>query len=106
SKFYISLGDPQFRVASVLTLGMASIAILGYSMTVARDREKGVFQRPRVPPAPTWTIMTSRLLVQVAAIVAMAVVVLVAADLFKGVSLTAEAYLLTLICVIFSSALF
>jgi ABC-2 type transport system permease protein len=106
SKFYIALGDPQFRVASVLTLGMASIAILGYAMTVARDREKGVFQRLRVTPAPTWTIMTSRLLVQVAAILAMALVVLVAADLFKGVALTAEAYVLTFICVIFSSALF
>src|SRR5256712_8530448 len=106
SKFYIARGDPQFRVASVLTLGMASIAILGYAMTVARDREKGVFQRLRVTPAPTWTIMTSRLLVQVAAIMAMAVLVLVAADLFEGVSLIAEAYLLTFICVIFSSALF
>jgi len=106
SKFYVKLGDPQFRVASAMTLGMASIAILGYSMTVARDREKGVFQRLRVTPAPTWTIMTSRLLVQVAAIMAMAVLVLVAADLFEGVSLSAEAYLLTFICVIFSSALF
>ena len=102
----LALGDPQFRVASALTLGMASIAILGYSMTVARDREKGVFQRLRVTPAPTWTIMTSRLLVQVAAILAMALVLLVAADLFEGVSLTAEAYLLTFIGVIFSSALF
>jgi ABC-2 type transport system permease protein len=85
---------------------MASIAILGYSMTVARDREKGVFQRLRVTPAPTWTIMASRLLVQVAAILAMALVLLVAADLVEGVSLTAEGYLLTFICVIFSSALF
>jgi ABC-2 type transport system permease protein len=102
----LALGDPQFRVAAALTLGMASIAILGYSMTVARDREKGVFQRLRVTPAPTWTIMTSRLLVQVAAILAMAVVLLVAADLFVGISLTAEAYLLTFISVIFSSALF
>jgi len=102
----IALGDPHYRVASALTLGMASIAILGYSMTVARDREKGVFQRLRVTPAPTWTIMTSRLLVQVAAILAMALVLLVAADLFEHVSLTAGAYLLTFICVIFSSALF
>jgi ABC-2 type transport system permease protein len=106
SKFYSALGDRQFRVAAALTLGMASIAILGYSMTVARDREKGVFQRLRVTPAPTWTIMTSRLLVQVAAIVAMALVVLVAAGIFEHVSLTAEAYVLTVICVIFSSALF
>ncbi len=106
SKFYSALGDRQFKVAAALTLGMASIAILGYSMTVARDREKGVFQRLRVTPAPTWAIMTSRLLVQVAAILAMALVVLVAANLFERVSLTAEAYVLTFICVIFSSALF
>src|SRR5260370_35105534 len=85
---------------------MASIAILGYSMTVARDREKGVFQRLRVTPAPTWTIMTSRLLVQVAAIVAMALVVLVAAGIFEGVSLSAAGCLLTFMSVIFSSALF
>jgi ABC-2 type transport system permease protein len=102
----LALGDPQFRIAAALTLGMASIAILGYSMTVARDREKGVFQRLRVTPAPTWTIMASRLLVQVVAILAMAVVLLVAANLVVGVSLTAEAYLLTFISVIFSSALF
>jgi ABC-2 type transport system permease protein len=106
SKFYSALGDREFKVAAALTLGMASIAILGYSMTVARDREKGVFQRLRVTPAPTWTIMTSRLLVQVAVILAMALVVLVAAGIFEHVSLTAEAYVLTLICVIFSSALF
>src|SRR5438132_8330298 len=97
SKFYAALGDPLFRVAAALTLGIASIAILGYSMTVARDREKGVFQRLRVTPAPTWSIMTSRLVVQVAAILAMALVVLCAADLFKGIALTAEAYLLTFI---------
>jgi len=102
----IVLGDPQLRVAAALTLGMAAIAILGYSMTVARDREKGVFQRLRVTPAPTWTIMASRLLVQVAVNLAMALVLLAAAKLFVGVSLTAGAYLLTFICVIFSSALF
>jgi len=106
SKFYVALGDKPFRLAAVLTLGMASIAILGYSMTVARDREKGVFQRLRVTPAPTWTIMTSRLLVQVVAILAMALLVLLAAGLFEGASLTAGAFVLTLICVIFSSALF
>src|SRR6266498_981401 len=99
-------GDPRLRVALCITLGIITLGVLGYSMAVARDREKGVFQRLRVTPAPTWTIMTSRLLVQVAAMLAMALVVLVAADLFKGVSLTAAGYLLTFICVIFSSALF
>lgn len=105
-KRVIGLGDPQFKVAVALTLGMASIAILGYSMTVARDREKGIFQRLRVTPAPTWVIMASRLLVQLAANLATAIVVLVAANFYAHVSLTAEAYLLTLICVVFSSAVF
>src|SRR5207245_9016109 len=89
-----------------VTCVSGSSVVLGDAMTVARDREQGVFHRLRVTPAPTWTIMTSRLLVQVAAILAMALVVLVAADLFKGIALTAEAYLLTFVCVIFSSALF
>ena len=114
----IILGDPEFKIAAALTLGMASIAILGYSMTVARDREKGVFQRLRVTPAPTWAIMTSRLLVQVAANLAMALVVLVAANLFgwRIFSIADSnspdpadsfvAYVLTFICLIFSSALF
>jgi ABC-2 type transport system permease protein len=115
----VALGDPEFRIASALSLGMASIAILGYSMTVARDREKGVFQRLRVTPAPTWTIMASRLLVQVAAILVMAVVLLVAAKLFVGYTVFQNAdsgspgaedylvaYLLTFVCVIFSSALY
>ena len=106
SKFYSSLGDPRFRVAAALTLGMASIAILGYSMTVARDREKGVFQRLRVTPAPTWAIMSSRLAVQVAVNLAMALTVLVAAGLIEGVALSAEGYVLTIVCVIVTSALF
>src|SRR5258708_32226923 len=41
----LALGDPQFRVAAALTLGMASIAILGYAMTVARERDNAAFQR-------------------------------------------------------------
>ena len=50
--------------------------------------------------------MTSRLLVQVAAILAMALVVLVAAGIFERVSMSAGAYLLTFTAVIVSSALF
>ena len=100
------LGDPIFRVAAALTLGIASIAILGYSATVARDREQGVFQRLRVTPAPTWTIMVSRLTVQVIAMLVMAVVVLLAAAIVEKVSVVPPAYALTLLVVIFSSAVF
>src|SRR5207253_1228877 len=100
------LGGPIVDVALALTLGIASIAILGYTATVARDRELGVFQRLRVTPAPTWTIMLSRLAVQIVSMLAMTVVVLVVAAIVEKVSLDPAAYLLTLLAVIFSSAVF
>src|SRR5438128_1599820 len=100
------LGGPIVDVALALTLGIASIAILGYTASVARDRELGVFQRLRVTPAPTWTIMVSRLAVQIVSMLAMTVVVLVVAAIVEKVSLDPAAYLLTLLGVIFSSAVF
>jgi ABC-2 type transport system permease protein len=102
----VQLGGPIVNVALALTLGIASIAILGYTASVARDRELGVFQRLRVTPAPTWTIMVSRLAVQIVSMLVMAVVVLVAAAVVEKVSLAPGAYLLTLLAVIFSSAVF
>src|SRR5260370_38729178 len=58
SKFYSPLCDRHFKVEAALPLGMASVAILGYSTTLPRDREKGGCHRLRVTTAPTWTIMT------------------------------------------------
>jgi ABC-2 type transport system permease protein len=100
------LGGPIVDVALALTLGIALIAILGYTASVARDRELGVFQRLRVTPAPTWTIMVSRLAGQIVSMLAMSVVVLVAAAIIVNVSLDPAAYLRTLLAVIFSSAVF
>src|SRR4030088_639071 len=100
------LGGPIVNVALALTLGIALIAILGYTASVARDRELGVFQRLRVTPAPSWTIMVSRLAVQILSMLAMSVVVLVAAPVVQNVRLDPAASLLTLLAVIFSSAVF
>src|SRR5947209_995278 len=100
------LGGPIVKVSLALTLGIALIAILGYTASVARDRELGVFQRLRVTPAPTWTIMLSRLAVQILSMLAMTVVVLVAAAVVENVSLDPAAYLMTLTIVIVSSAVF
>ena len=100
------LGAPIFRVALALTLGIISIAILGYTYSIARDRESGVFQRLRVTPAPPWTIMGSRLTVQVAAVVLMTALTLVGAAIVMNVTLSPGAYLLTILCAVFSSAVF
>src|SRR5438270_9826821 len=102
----VQLGSPIVKVSFALTLGIALIAILGYTASVARDRELGVFQRLRVTPAPTWTIMVSRLAVQIVSMLVMSVVVLVAAAVVENVTLDPVAYLLTLLAVIFSSAVF
>jgi len=101
-----TLADPRFRVSLVLMLGTATIAIFGYALSVARDRDAGVFQRLRVTPAPGWAIMMSRLVAQVAAILLMAIVVLVVARIFQNVILDGLAYGLTLAVVIAGSAVF
>src|SRR2546430_13532899 len=97
------LGGPIVDVALAITLGIASIAILGYTASVARDRELGVFQRLRVTPAPTWTIMLSRLAVQIVSMLVMSVVVLVAAAVVANGSPGPGAQLLGLLAASFSS---
>ena len=100
------LGNPDFRVALVLMVGMLTLAIPIYSITIARDRERGVFQRLRATPAPSWTIMVSRLTVQVVAMLVLAVVVLIAARILENISLSPGAYALTLVVLLLSSATF
>ncbi|HEY1421586.1 MAG TPA: ABC transporter permease [Candidatus Dormibacteraeota bacterium] len=100
------LGTVDFRVAVVLMTGMLTLSILIYSITIARDRERGVFQRLRATPAPSWTIMVSRLAVQQVAILVLAVVVLLAARVLENITLSPEAYALTFVVVLLSSATF
>ena len=101
-----ALADPRVRVSLVMILGMATIAIFGYALNTATDREAGVFQRLRVTPAPTWAILMSRLVVQVAVILLMAIVVLIVARIFQNVTLDALAYGLTLAVAIAGAAVF
>jgi ABC-2 type transport system permease protein len=101
-----ALGGPEFRVSLALTVGLVSIGTVGYSLAIARDRDGGVFQRLRVTPAPTWTIMVSRWIVQLGAVLVMAIVVLVVAALFIGVTLPPQDYLFTVLVALLGSAVF
>src|SRR5213082_1583413 len=89
------LGGTIVNVALALTLGIALIAILGYTASVARYRELGVFQRLRVTPAPTLTTRVSRLAPRTSWKLAMSVVALVAAAVVENVRLHPAAYLMT-----------
>ena len=101
-----ALGGPEFRISLALTVGLVSIGTVGYSLAIARDRDTGVFQRLRVTPAPTWTIMVSRWIVQLGAVLIMAIVVLVVAALFVGVTLPPQDYLFTVLVALLGSAVF
>ena len=78
-----------FVIGLAIAYGLAATSILGYALTVARDREKGVFQRLRVTPAPTWTIMTSRLVMQTLANLIIALVVVIVGIQLHHISLSA-----------------
>jgi ABC-2 type transport system permease protein len=74
------LGGSTIIIGLALTLGLLTTSLFGYTLALAHDREIGVLQRLRVTPAPTWMIMTSRLVVQVATnLVASVIVVIVGA---------------------------
>ncbi len=106
SKGTAHLGGALFVIGLSIAYGLASTSILGYSLSVARDRENGVFQRLRVTPAPTWTIMTSRLATQVVANLVIALIVVIVGAQMHHVPLDASQYALVLAISILGGAVF
>jgi ABC-2 type transport system permease protein len=82
-----------FVIANCITVGLTAIGLMGYSNTLARDRDKGIFQRLRVAPAPKWTIMTSRLTVQLMMILITTLVLFIVGYRFDGIVMTPMGYL-------------
>jgi ABC-2 type transport system permease protein len=105
-KAQYSRGGSIVIMVLAVTLGLLSLAIMGYASSVSRDRERGVFQRLRVTPAPTWTIMVSRLLVQVVVGFVIAIAVLIIGSRMNHVSLNGGEYANTVLVAILESALF
>jgi ABC-2 type transport system permease protein len=100
------LGGADVVVQLALTVGLVSICTIGFSTLVARDRDRGIFQRLRVTPAPAWTIMGSRWIVQVMAVLVMSIVVLIAGAAIVGVGLSAGGYVATVVVALLGSAVF
>lgn len=95
-----------FVLSSCITIGVISIGLMGYSNTIARDRDRGIFQRLRVSPINTWTIMASRLIVQIAMILIMTVLIFVVGSLYDGIILPPLGYLVCLVMTILGGALY
>ena len=106
SKATHNFGGALFVIGLAIAYGLVSASILGYALTMARDRDQGVFQRLRVTPAPTWTIMTSRLAMQSFANLLIALVVVIAGSRLHHISLSAGSYGLVLLVSILGGAVF
>ncbi|MCH3974230.1 ABC transporter permease [Bifidobacterium tibiigranuli] len=99
-------GSPEFAIGLALTVGLMFSALMGYSVAIARDRDMGVFQRLRVTPAPTWAIMASRFVVQLAVGFAMAVIVVVVGGILHSVVYDPVEYLLFALVSVLGGAMF
>lgn len=99
-------GATAFDIGLALTYGLMSSSLIGYSLTIARDREAGVFQRLRVTPAPTWAVMSSRIVVQIVLDLIMTVIVLVVGGIIHHQAFTLVQYLLVLAVSIVGGAMF
>jgi ABC-2 type transport system permease protein len=99
-------GGAVFIIGLAIAYGLAATSIVGYALTVARDREKGVFQRLRVTPAPTWTIMTSRLAMQGVANLILALFVVILGTRIHDISPSIGQYLLVLLVSVLAGAVF
>jgi ABC-2 type transport system permease protein len=106
SKATHSFGGAVFIIGLAITYGLVSTSLIGYALTVARDREKGVFQRLRITPAPTWTIMSSRLAMQSVTNLIIALVVVIVGTRMHNVSPSAGQYALVLLVSLLGGAVF
>jgi ABC-2 type transport system permease protein len=106
NKAITRFGGPTYIFAISITIGIVESSLLGYALTVARDRDGGIFQRLRVTPIPSWAIMVSRLLVQVLVNLMIAIVVLIAGSLIYHVNLSVVGSSLALLMAIVGGAVF
>jgi ABC-2 type transport system permease protein len=95
-----------FALSIALTIGLTSIGIMGYAISISRDRDKGVFQRLRVTPIPTFYIMLSRLVVQLVMIILLTLFVFIIGYNYDGIILSPEGYTITFITAIAGGALY
>ena len=91
---FIEIKGGPFVLSSSITLGLVAIGLMGYSNSIARDRDKGIFQRLRVAPVASWSIMASRLAVQLMMILLLTTMVFVAGYYIDHVSLSATGYII------------
>jgi len=95
-----------FIISTCITIGLTAIGLMGYSNALARDRDRGIFQRLRVAPIPTSFIMISRLAVQMAMIMILTSLVFIMAYQQLHITLPVSGYLLGFIAAFVGGSLY
>jgi ABC-2 type transport system permease protein len=95
-----------FALSTCITIGLVAIGLMGYCNSIARDRDKGVFQRLRVAPMPSWCIMTSRLMVQMMMILLLTIIVFVAGNNIDHITLTPVGYAISFLTAFVGGAVY
>jgi len=95
-----------FVLSNSIVLGLIATGLMGYSNSIARDRDKGIFQRLRVAPIPSWSIMASRILVQLAMIIILTTAVFVIGNSFDKITLSPAGYIVTYFTAIIGGVLY
>jgi ABC-2 type transport system permease protein len=95
-----------FVLSNAITLGLNAIGLMGYSNSIARDREKEIFQRLRVAPAANWTIMGSRLAVQLVMIILMTAIVMIVGYQYDQIVLSPVGYFAGMLTAIAGGAVY
>src|ERR1700754_207325 len=95
-----------FALSNCITIGLTAIGLLGYANSIARDRDKGIFQRLRVAPASNWAIMASRLTVQLIMIAIMTIVTFIVGYKVDNIILPFSSYILGFLVTIIGGAVY
>jgi ABC-2 type transport system permease protein len=95
-----------FVLSNCITIGLNAIGLMGYTNSVARDRDKGVFQRLRTAPIPSWSIMASRLVVQISMILLVTSAVFLGGHYFDKITLQPMGYVLGFLAAFLGGAVY
>jgi ABC-2 type transport system permease protein len=95
-----------FALSNCITVGLNAIGLMGYTNSIARDRDKGIFQRLRVAPASNWAIMASRLTVQLIMITLMTIIVFIVGYKFDNITMNMGGYVLGFVVALIGGAVY
>ena len=105
-KGLVAIRGGAFALSTCITIGLTAIGLMGYSNSIARDRDKGIFQRLRVAPIPRWSIMVSRLLIQLIMILLTTTLVFIVGSNYDKIILTPQQYAVTYLTALIGGAVY